>query len=68
MPPIMQLGLDGIFLGALQASRRLMESADVFIEPAVGDVWFLDFGRFEPVVAAGYDAARKAPLDRLIAP
>jgi predicted acylesterase/phospholipase RssA/CRP-like cAMP-binding protein len=66
-PPILRLGIDGVFLGALQASLRVKASADVFIEPAVGNVWFLDFGTFDPVVAAGYEAARAAPLHRLIA-
>jgi predicted acylesterase/phospholipase RssA len=68
MPPILKLALDGIFLGALQASRRVKENADVFVEPAVEDVWFLDFANFDPVVAAGYEAARAAPLHVLTDP
>jgi predicted acylesterase/phospholipase RssA len=59
LPPILQVGLEGIFLGTMQASERIRKSADVFIEPPVGDVWFLDFAKFEPVIRAGYDTARR---------
>jgi predicted acylesterase/phospholipase RssA len=58
LPPILQLALQGIFLGPLNAAARIAKSVDVFIEPPVGEFWFLDFGAFDAIEAAGYRAAR----------
>lgn len=60
IPPILQLALQGIFLSTMQESEQLRDTTDLFIEPAVGHVWFLDFANFEPVIQAGYEAACRA--------
>jgi predicted acylesterase/phospholipase RssA len=59
MPPILQLVLQGIFLGPMQSSARIARSVDVFIEPPVGNYWFLDFQPFEEIRRLGYETARR---------
>jgi predicted acylesterase/phospholipase RssA len=58
-PPILQLTMQGVFLGTNNASVRIRREADLFIEPPVGKFWFLDFSAFDKIVDAGYRAAQR---------
>jgi predicted acylesterase/phospholipase RssA len=65
LPPIVKLGMQGVFLGTANASARIRREVDLFIEPAVGKIWFLDFGACKRVIELGYEAAKPAIADWL---
>lgn len=60
VPPIMSLVMQGFFLSTINASARIREEVDLFIEPDTSRFWFLDLACVDDAAAAGYEAAKRA--------